>query len=137
MQLAAPGPTPEPQRWIVNQILVKGKPYFSGTLPDRIITTYSDGSTSTYTVPDNSPTLTFTEVPVPNPTPEPTPEPTPTTTVTEETAQPNYPIALKVPGKEGRVISPYAPNAGEVDVAGYQPGSLLKDPYSGKTFITP
>lgn len=42
-----------------------------------------------------------------------------------------------VPGKKGFVTSPFSPDAGYIDVRGFGPGTPVKDPYSGKTFLTP
>lgn len=49
----------------------------------------------------------------------------------------NLPYASAVPDKPGFVISPYAPDAGQVDVRGYTPGSPVKCPYSDKMFLVP
>jgi len=42
-----------------------------------------------------------------------------------------------VPGKKGFVTSPFSPDAGYIDVRGFAPGTPVKDPYSGKIFLTP
>lgn len=42
-----------------------------------------------------------------------------------------------VPGKPGFVTSPFAPDGGYIDVRGFEPGTQVKDPYTGKMFLTP
>ena len=42
-----------------------------------------------------------------------------------------------VPGKKGLVTSPFSPDAGYIDVRIFPPGTPVKDPYSGKMFLTP
>ena len=42
-----------------------------------------------------------------------------------------------VPGKAGLVTSPYSPDKGYIDVRGFAPGTPVKDPYTGKIFLTP
>lgn len=49
----------------------------------------------------------------------------------------DFPYGLPVPGKPGFVTSPYAPSAGLVDVREMPHGVQVKDPYSGRTFLTP
>jgi hypothetical protein len=45
--------------------------------------------------------------------------------------------ATPVPGKPGLVTSPFAPDAGYVQVLGFPPGTPVEDPYTGKLFLTP
>jgi hypothetical protein len=42
-----------------------------------------------------------------------------------------------VPGKQGFVTSPFSPESGYIDVRGFAPGTPVKDPYTGKIFLTP
>jgi hypothetical protein len=49
----------------------------------------------------------------------------------------DLPYGTPVPGKPGLVTSPYSPNGGYIDIRGFAPGTPVKDPYSGKIFLTP
>jgi hypothetical protein len=77
----------------------------------------------------------------PKPEPKPTTQETPTPTGPAVPEQPKQvgelPYAKAVPGKPGFVTSPYDPYKGYIDVRGFPPGTEVKDPYSGKTFLVP
>jgi hypothetical protein len=69
-----------------------------------------------------------------------TPEPVTTRIASSAPAQrtrTDFPYGVPVPNKPGFVISPYSPNAGYVDIRGFPTGAEVKDPYTGKVFITP
>jgi len=85
----------------------------------------------------------------PSPTATPPQTPTPTATQSQPQVRPasapspdrkskrDIPYAIPVPNKPGFVTSPYSPKSGYVDVRGFPSGTEVKDPYSGKTFLTP
>ena len=52
-------------------------------------------------------------------------------------AKRDSPYAVPVAGKKGFVTSPFAPDAGYIDVSKFPPGTEVKDPFSGKIFRTP
>lgn len=47
------------------------------------------------------------------------------------------PIGISVPNKPGFVKSPYTHDQALIDVRGFPSGTRVKDPYTGKTFVTP
>lgn len=49
----------------------------------------------------------------------------------------DLPYGTPVAGKPGFVTSPFAPEAGYVQVLGFPPGTPVEDPYTGKIFLTP
>jgi hypothetical protein len=74
---------------------------------------------------------TVDEEPAPRDTAPPPPPPQ------EPVKTGDLPYAKGVAGKPGFVTSPFAPAAGYIDVRGFPPGTEVKDPYSGKTFLVP
>ena len=49
----------------------------------------------------------------------------------------DLPYGIPVLNKPGCVTSPYAPRSGYVDVRGFQSGTEVQDPYTGKAFLVP
>jgi hypothetical protein len=49
----------------------------------------------------------------------------------------DVPYGIPVAGKQGLVTSPFAPDSGYIDVRSFPPGTEVRDPYTGKSFLTP
>lgn len=65
------------------------------------------------------------------------PKPWDTSSASPSSPKVNYPSGIAIAGKPGRVKSPYAQYAGEVDVSGIPAGTTVKCPFTGKIFIVP
>jgi hypothetical protein len=78
----------------------------------------------------------------PSPTPVPAP-PNPNNvrvakaTAAKKNRNGDVPYGIPVPGKQGFVTSPFSPDSGYIDVRSFPPGTEVRDPYTGKTFLTP
>ena len=81
--------------------------------------------------------------PSPTPTPMRQPMPVPQLVRAADGVPPSkrsrrdLPYGIPVPNRAGFVTSPYAPKSGFVDVRSFPSGTEVKDPYTGKTFLTP
>jgi hypothetical protein len=58
-------------------------------------------------------------------------------TATRKNRKGDLPYGIPVPGKQGLVTSPFSPDSGYIDVRSFPPGTEVRDPYTGKIFLTP
>jgi hypothetical protein len=58
-------------------------------------------------------------------------------TATRKNQKGDLPYGIPVPGKQGLVTSPFSPDSGYIDVRSFPPGTEVRDPYTGKSFLTP
>jgi hypothetical protein len=78
----------------------------------------------------------------PSPTPVPAPPNRNNVRVAKATAarkkrNSDLPYGIPVPGKQGLVTSPFSADSGYIDVRSFPPGTEVKDPYTGRSFLTP
>lgn len=86
------------------------------------------------TVPPEAPPVSPPVTPLPTPTPV---SARAAASVAPSKLRRDLPYGIPVPNRPGFVTSPYAPKSGYVDVRGFPSGTEVKDPYTGKIFLTP
>jgi hypothetical protein len=94
------------------------------------------GDTQQQTVPPEAPPTQPSVAPAPAPTPTPV-SARAASSVAPTQARRDMPYGIPVAGRPGFVTSPYSPKSGYVDVRGFPSGTEVKDPYTGKIFLTP
>jgi hypothetical protein len=101
------------------------------------------GAGNDQAVPAETPPPAPSVGPLPTPTPHVAAMPVLPVVRTADGVPPNkrprrdLPYGIPVPNKLGFVTSPYAPKSGYVDVRGFPSDTEVKDPYTGRTFLTP
>ena len=106
--------------------------------PQRVSASPQVSRSELSTAPETASTPTPAPEPAPVSTPTPAPEPTPAPqTATSSEPEERLPFGKPVPGKPGYVTSPYSPDAGYIDVTGFESGSKARDPYTNKIFRVP
>ncbi len=105
--------------------------------PQTVFTTR--GSTPVKVKTQTQTTQILEDPAVADATPSPERHSEPTSPVQQSAApqKVDYPYAVPVQGKPGYVTSPYAPEAGYVDVKNMTPGQEARDPYTNKIFLVP
>jgi hypothetical protein len=121
--IAHPGQKPPPKKTGKKN----GGKAIAGKSPAPL-TSPSPGETTTLAPPQSTP---------PTQAPTPTPVTVRAAGGLKNPTRRDMPYGVPVPGRPGFVTSPYAPTVGLVDVRGFPSGTEVKDPYTGKLFLTP
>jgi hypothetical protein len=110
----------------------RSNPKQSNESPPSDASDSSDASTTLSSQPTASPTATPAPAP-PNRNNVRVAKATPT----KKHSKNDMPYGIPVPGKQGLVTSPFSPDSGYIDVRSFPPGTEVRDPYTGKSFLTP